>query len=310
MPTVSVIIPSFNRSYFLKLAVESVFLQSFADWELVIADDGSAQETQKYLQSLSDARVRVLLLGHSGNPSAVRNAAAALCAGQYLAFLDSDDVWAPSKLERQVARLRERPESRWSYTACRHIDAGGTLIPKRRPAPEAPEGWIFENLLSLKIGIAMPTVITERLLFEEVGGFDERQRFAEFHDLCLRLALKSEVAVVPEQLTSVRTHDQHYSSDKIANHEGWIQLYEKMAAIVEDPKLQKACARMRADTALSLARDYQDTGAHLAAYAALGRAIPHGWTFAGWWWGALKNLVRPAVPKGLAAALRNRQGRA
>jgi glycosyltransferase involved in cell wall biosynthesis len=310
MPAVSVIVPSFNRSDFLKLAIESVFLQSFADWELIIADDGSGEETQHYLQSLTDPKVRIVRLAHSGNPSAVRNAAAAVSAGRYLAFLDSDDVWVPSKLEKQLAGLQEHPRSRWSYTACSHIDAHGMPIPKKRPSPEAPEGWIFEKLLRLDIGIAMPTVMAERGLFAEVGGFDEQQRFGEFHDLCLRLALHGEVTVVREQLTRVRAHDRHYSSDKIANHAGWLQLYKKMTVIAKDPRLRRACARMRVHTSLRLARDYQEIGAYSVAVATVCRAFPYGWSFGSWWLGAFKCLLRPVVPNSPTSMFRKRRGRA
>ena len=149
-----------------------------------------------------------------------RNVAIAAAGGRYLAFLDSDDVWAPSKLERQIGALRLRAGSRWSYTACDSIDENDRPIPKKNSQVIVrPEGWIFEQLLKLEIGIAMPTVVAERALVSEVGGFDELQLFGEFHDLCLRLALKGEVVTVRESLCSVRTHAEHYSSDKIADQD-------------------------------------------------------------------------------------------
>ena len=183
-----------------------------------------------------------------------------------LAFLDSDDEWAPTKLEKQIAALRERPRCRWSYTACRHIDELGRLIPKRHVNPvPAPEGWIFDKLLSLEIGIAMPTVLTERSLFFEVDGFDVRQRFGEFHDLCLRLAHKAEVVVVREQLCSVRTHHEHYSSNAIENEAGWLQLYGKIADLTTTPRQRRIRSRMRARASLALARAYQREGASFAS---------------------------------------------
>src|SRR5882724_8655197 len=302
MPSVSIIIPAFNRTKFLRLAIESAFAQTYADWEMIVADDGSDEETQQYLRSLADPKVRIVWLAHSGNPSLVRNAAAAVASGRYLAFLDSDDEWAPEKLEKQLAALHDRPQSRWSYTACRHVDENGELIPKKRlSATPAPEGWIFEQLLTLKIGIAMPTVIAERGLFGEVGGFDERQRFGEFHDLCLRLALQGEVVVVREPLSSVRTHDEHYSSDQIANEKGWLQLYQKMAGIAEQPRLRAHCARMRDETSLKLAAAHANLGDYRAACAALAHAVSFSWPYPSWWWGALKRVIRPIVPDVLAA---------
>jgi glycosyltransferase involved in cell wall biosynthesis len=89
---------------------------------MIIADDGSTEDTRAYLRSIKDPRVRVIWLPHSRNPSRARNAAIRAAGGHYLAFLDSDDTWAPRKLERQVEVLRERPDCRWSYTHCDLID--------------------------------------------------------------------------------------------------------------------------------------------------------------------------------------------
>jgi glycosyltransferase involved in cell wall biosynthesis len=309
MPTISVILPTFNRSRFLRSAVASVFAQSYTDWELIIADDGSDEETRSYLRGIMGPRVKTLWLSHSGNPSRVRNAAIEAANGRYLAFLDSDDVWAPSKLERQIGALRERANSRWSYTACDSIDENDRPIPKRNAAAIVrPEGWIFEQLLKLDIGIAMPTVMAEKALVSEVGGFDELQLFGEFHDLCLRLAMKGEVVVVREPLCSVRTHDEHYSSDKIADHAGWLRLYEKMAAFTAVPQLRAHCAQMRAATSLKLARQHGADGNFRATMATLGGAATYSWRYPQWWWGALGAIVRSMVPRALLSALRRRGG--
>ncbi len=306
MPAVSVILPTFNRIKFLRSAVESVYAQTYADWELIISDDGSDDETRAYLRSISTPQVRIIWLPHCGNPSRVRNAAIDVAAGFYLAFLDSDDVWAPGKLEKQLGALRDRPGSRWSYTACDSIDENGRHIPKGNKAIVRPEGWIFERLLKLDIGIAMPTVVAERSLVEESGRFDEEQRFGEFHDLCLRLAMKGEVAVVREPLCSVRTHDDHYSSDKIGDHTAWMRLYEKMENCVADPGLRPFCARMRAETSLKLSRQRWANGDFSAAWATLGRASRFSWRYPHWWWGVLKGMARSIVPQALISALRRR----
>lgn len=303
MPSVSIIIPAYNRKRFLALAVQSVVSQTYLDWELIVADDGSDEETQQYLRGIVGPNVRIVWLPHSGNPSLVRNAAVAAANGSYLAFLDSDDEWPPQKLQIQMAALRARPQCRWSYTACRHIDEGGSLIPKKGTVPRAPEGWIFAQLVRLDIGIAMPTVVTERALFVEVGGFDEQQLFGEFHDLCLRLALKGEVVVVREALCSVRVHDEHYSSDRTANHAGWLRLYKKTAAATNDPGLRAHCARMQADESLRLARAYADKGEYRAAWGTLSHALSFSWRYPRWWWAAFRGVVRRLMPTALTAGL-------
>jgi glycosyltransferase involved in cell wall biosynthesis len=308
MATVSVILPTFNRTRFLKLAVESVFAQSYADWELIIADDGSAEETRGYLRSLTRGRVRILWRQHCGNPSQVRNAAIAAAMGRYLAFLDSDDVWAPLKLEKQVRALGDGCRGCWSYTNCVLIDASGRVLADESLLNPAPvQGWIFEPILRLQASISMATVVADRGLVKEIGGFDEQQRFAEWQDLCLRLAMKSETVALPEALCSVRLHDEHYSADKLAAHRGWIQLYEKMAALTPSPALQSYCARVRAEYSLKVARCQSENGNYGGMFGTLMKSLPFSWTYPQWWWGALKRVARPAVPGALVSALRSRR---
>jgi glycosyltransferase involved in cell wall biosynthesis len=310
MPNVSVILPTFNRTKYLKLAIESVFAQTYADWEIVIADDGSTEETKAYLRSFGTARVRPIWLRHCGNPSRVRNAAIEAANGRYLAFLDSDDIWAPSKLEKQVGALRERVKCRWSYTNCDRIDENGRPFASERLHTTVPrEGWIFEPLLRLEVAISMPAVVADRDLVGEIGGFDEQQPFAEWHDLCLRLAMKSEVVALGESLCSVRAHTEHYSADRIAAHISWMRLYEKMADLAPNPTLRSYCARMRTETSMNLARLQGDKGNYRAVLTTLGKALLFSWRYPQWWWGALKRIARPAVPKILISALRRQRGR-
>jgi glycosyltransferase involved in cell wall biosynthesis len=100
VPSLSIILPTFNRVRFLGPTIDSVVAQTHTDWEMIIADDGSGAETREYLQRISDPRVRILWLSHCGNPARVRNAAIETATGSHLAFLDSDDLWAPVELLR------------------------------------------------------------------------------------------------------------------------------------------------------------------------------------------------------------------
>jgi glycosyltransferase involved in cell wall biosynthesis len=306
MPSVSIILPTFNRLRFLGPALASVYAQTWKDWELVIADDGSDEETRAYLRAAAPG-ARVLWLPHSGNPSLVRNAAIAAAQGQYLAFLDSDDLWPPHKLAQQIGAMRTLPCRRWSYTLCDHIDsAGRPHVRKRRPADEFPEGRVFEPLLAGEFSIAMPTVIAERELAIEAGGFDEQQRFGEFHDFCVRLALRSEVRVLREPLCSIRVHTEHYSGDRLAATLGWMRLHEKMAALAPTPALRSRCEQLRARATLELARLQGERGCYRDAWTTLRRASTSSGRYPQWWWGAFKTVVRAAVPREWRLALRRR----
>ena len=134
MPQVSILLPTFDRLEFLPATIASVMAQTLTDWELLIADDGSAAPTRRYLEGLADPRIKVLWLAHSGRPTVALNAALRAARGDYIAFLDSDDVWLPRKLEVQLQSLRSHPERLWSCTAFTLIDADGRPLSAGTPA--------------------------------------------------------------------------------------------------------------------------------------------------------------------------------
>ena len=169
-PSVSVILPTFNRLNYLRCAVASVFDQTLPDWELVIADDGSDEETRAYLRGLaSEHRVSVIWLVHCGNPAAVRNCAIRHARGEYLAFPGFRRRVAADKLARQIGALRGCTTRRWSYTAGITIDANGEPC-EQAAIPRPHRGAILESLLLHQVSIWTPTVVAERRLVLEVGG--------------------------------------------------------------------------------------------------------------------------------------------
>src|SRR5712672_881455 len=190
--TVSIILPTFNQLGFLRAAVASVQAQTFSDWELLIVDDGSAAATRDYLLELHHPpRIRILSLPHTGNPSLSRNTALREARGEFVAFLDADDVWVPAKLATQIARLRGCPQGRWSYSSFAEIDEQGAASKRlSRRTWRAIQGSIFAQVVTTEAFIRAPSVVVaERELLLEVGGFDEQQRFGDY-DLWMRLALK------------------------------------------------------------------------------------------------------------------------
>jgi glycosyltransferase involved in cell wall biosynthesis len=302
-PTVSIVLPTFNRTEYLRAAVQSVFAQSFPDWELIVADDGSADETRGFLRGLTDPRVRTLWLRHAGNPSVARNAALTEARGAYLAFLDSDDLWMESKLAVQLAAMRAHPERRWSYTAAQRIDPDGQPVADAVPFV-AHEGDIFHALLQITAYIALPTVVAERRLVVDAGGFDEAQRFGEDYDLWLRLAARSPVVAVDQRLARVRLHAANYSHDRFGFYEGWLRLYTKTAATASDAKTQAICRRKIAELSIGLANFHVDAGDAVAALRVLLRGWRSGAGHVSWWSGATKALVRSALPPSARAAYR------
>ncbi len=308
-PEVSVILAAFNRVKYLQEAIASVLAQTHTDWELIVADDGSDDETRTFLKSLRDARITTLWLPHSGNPGAVRNRAIQRARGIYLAFLDSDDVWTSRKLAIQLALMKSRRDRRWSYARNRIVDGHGNPVSDADLPPWVPhEGFILEPLLKLEAHVSTPSVMAERDLVTEVGGYDEEQRYAEDYDLWLRLAMSSEVSVSDERLVRVRWRIDSYSSDRVAATQGWVRLYGKWTHIVPDSRLRSLCRHRRGKMALILVGLYMDRGDHRAAARTVLAASRYSWPYFEFWWGALKTVSRPVVPPWLQSRYRRWRG--
>ncbi len=304
-PAVSIVVPTYNRLQFLPATIASVFAQTFTDWELLIADDGSDALTRDYLHSLEDfPRVQVLRLSHSGRPAVARNAALRLARGEYIAFLDSDDLWLPAKLATQIDSLRAHPERRWSYTRFALIDACGNSLPGLFPLVRAlPSGWIIEKLLGDGTTIALPSVLAARNLIDELGGFDEQLTMCEDDELWFRLAAQAQIDAVDSPLTVVRRHAQHSGSDVIAWQDRR-RVFQKSLRNCRDDRiavlLRSRCAEMSA----GLARSQAAAGHGFEALRTLAASAAHSWQYPRGWLLALASTLRSFIPQALRALLR------
>ena len=308
-PIVSIVLPTFNRLLLLRKAVNSALAQTYRDWELIVADDGSDGETLAYLTELEQlCQVKVLRWAHSGNPGAVRNAACRAAQGEYIAFLDSDDVWLPEKLALQVASLGSHPQRGWSHTAFAVIDEFGELLtgPRARWWPAA-EGWILESLIKMETVIATSSLIVRRRLLEEVGGFDNELRMCEDYDLFLRFAGLSEMDGICETLLLKRRHAENYTDDAIALEDRGRAL-EKILAVSTDHSLRATLHRERAKVAVGLARSQAVDGGRWAALCTLARSSQY-WDCREWWLGGAKAAARAVAPAGVLRVARAVAGR-
>ena len=197
MPSVSVVIPAFERRDLTAEAVDSVLRQTVRDLELVVVDDGSRDGTGEHvLQRFGDPRVRVVRQENLG-VSAARNRGARETSGEWVAFLDSDDLWLPRKLERQLAALESDPGRVACYTEEVWHRNGRWANPRKIHAK--PSGLIFARCLPLCV-ISPSSVVIRRDVFETLGGFDESLPACEDYDLWLRLAARHPIHLVPERL--------------------------------------------------------------------------------------------------------------
>jgi glycosyltransferase involved in cell wall biosynthesis len=200
MPKVSVIIPTYNRAYFLKEAIESVLKQTYPHFELLIIDDGSEDETATVVSRYQDKRIRYLFIPHQG-VSKARNVGIKEARAKLIAFLDSDDLWLPKKLELQVKFFQNRPDALICQTEEIWIRYGRRVNPKKYH--KKPSGMIFKESLRRCL-ISPSAVMMRRELFERVGLFDESMPACEDYDLWLRVTARYPVYLLPEPLVIKR----------------------------------------------------------------------------------------------------------
>lgn len=233
MPTISVIIPTYNYARFLPESVGSVLAQTFRDFEVVVVDDGSTDNTADVVGGLAtDPRVRYLRQENQGD-AAARNRGVRNSSGRYLAFLDSDDLWLPAKLARQFDVMESRPGVSVVHTALQLLreepNGRQTRGPRVRP-PRQQEATLYEDQLYRNmITSSHSTALVRREALEGVGGFDATVPFFCDHDLWRRMAERHAFHCLDEVLVTIRKHGRNVSSqvERMFRHD--LRYYAKLS---------------------------------------------------------------------------------
>ena len=238
MARVSVILPTFNRAYCLPRAVGSLVAQDYTDWELILVDDGSTDETAdlrlRFARELG-AQYRDIVLPNRG-VSTARNKGLAIADGEFVAFLDSDDVWVPEKLGMQVGTLEREPDASFCYSDFFTFDDGLNIINPRHSVNAPLVGHIYPELLGIERNIiTCPSVVARRAAVGASGMFDEGMRICEDLDLWVRLARDASVAMVNLPLVGVHVRDGT-SFDYAGSFRGRYDLHKR--ALARDSSLQ------------------------------------------------------------------------
>jgi glycosyltransferase involved in cell wall biosynthesis len=227
MPTVSVIMPAYNVEPYIGEAIESVIAQTYTDWELLIIDDGSPDESGAVAASYAacDRRIRVAHQANAGL-SAARNHAIRLARGQFVAILDSDDLWQPSFLAAQMALLQQHPDidivtgNAWNLGSWRD----GTPW---RPYPDPRPQPTLVEILRDEEAVFIMSVIRRRV-FETIGGFDESLRSNEDYHFWLRAALAGFKFMRNDRpLAFYRRREGSLSASDVRMTRGILRVYEK-----------------------------------------------------------------------------------
>lgn len=225
MPKVSVVIPVFNGERFIKDAIDSVLAQTFKDLEVIVADDGSTDGTQGVVQGIA-GKVIYKRQANAG-PVAARNLGVAHSSGEYVAFLDHDDLWYPDKLEKQVAILDRHADIGLTCSEVDNINEEGHSLAKKtwaeRRGIRSELVGDLHALLNRKFPVTVPsTWLVRKSLVDQVGRFDATVPFGGYGELefCARIAEHSRIYFTPESLVQYRVREGGITKQKEAEMYG------------------------------------------------------------------------------------------
>jgi glycosyltransferase involved in cell wall biosynthesis len=271
VPSVSVVMPTYNVAGYIAAAVESVLGQTFADFELIVVDDGSTDGTPDVVRGFCDPRLRLVACSHRGLPFPMCDGIG-LAQAPYLSFLDGDDLWSPLKLERHIGFLEEHPEVDLTFSWSRFIDDQG------RETGLTSRPWSgaisFSQLLADNVMGNGSALVCRRSAFLEAGGFDPTMPCCQDVDVCLRMALlrPGNLCAIPEFLTFYRARAGQLSGDLSLMEQTFERMIEKLRALEpgEVARVQQlARSNMRRFFAF---RSYQ-AGRYAEALQRLGRSF-------------------------------------
>lgn len=214
MHTVSVIIPVYNRTFSIRDAVESVLIQSFKPSEIIVIDDGSSFDMASYLKNYMH-HIRLIKLNENKGVSFARNTGIKAAKGEYIAFLDSDDLFLPKKLEYQLKYMTENnlyishTDEFW-YRKDRWVNQG--------KSNKRYGGYIFDKILD-KCRISPSSLMVHKSVFDEAGYFNEDLRVCEDYEISIRFALKYKIGYLEKKLIIKRAVEENSLSATIKHIE-------------------------------------------------------------------------------------------
>ncbi len=236
--SISVIIPTFNRAQTLRRALDSVLKQDYPIHEIIVIDDGSSDNTTQIIEENYPAIC--LIRQENRGVSAARNRGIHAASGQWIALLDSDDCWSPSKLSHQIKAFKANPKELICHTNETWMDGGKRRNPMKKHAKKG--GALFVDCLS-QCTISPSTVMIKKALFEEVGYFDPTLPVCEDYDLWLRICARYEVLYIDQALsTKYGGHEDQLSRQYWGMDRFRIQAIDKLLKTVELEDAKRAAA--------------------------------------------------------------------
>jgi glycosyltransferase involved in cell wall biosynthesis len=214
-PSVSIIVPTFNRAHLLGRAIQSLLNQTYQNFEVIVVDDCSSDNTEKLVKSFRDERIRYLRLDKHEGSWVARNTGIKLARASYIAFQDSDDEWLPRKLERQMKEFEvASPNLGVVYSSYWLINKGEKTYYPPLIGVITTDGNIHRSLLRINF-VGTPTAVVKKECLDKVGGFEKLPRLQEW-DLWLRVSAQYEFKHIDEPLVNAYTQSDSISCDRAA----------------------------------------------------------------------------------------------
>jgi glycosyltransferase involved in cell wall biosynthesis len=208
---VSIIVPTFNRGHLIGETIHSVIDQSYTNWELIIVDDGSTDDTQKRVKEFKDKRIQLHYVDHSGVLGKVRNTGINFSQGEFIAFLDSDDLWFPNKLERQLSSMRDYPQAAFIF-------GDGQQFGNRAVSTPEMENLFVGNvfipqLIEERFIVSPTTFLFKREVLNITGPLNENLSGSD-NEFFFRMAWSFTGIFCGEKLVQLRKHDNNISLER------------------------------------------------------------------------------------------------
>jgi len=224
MAIVSVVIPTYNRAHMIGRCIRSVISQTYYDFEILIIDDGSVDNTEQVIRSFKDPRIKYVRNQIQVGANAARNTGIKLAKGKYIAFLDDDDEWLQTKLFKQMAVMENASESIGAVYTGRIVIKSGKVVSIVSPHFQ---GNIISKLLDENCVGTMSTVMIRSKLLLQNGGLDEKLLSCQDWDLWLRIAERYEFACIPDILVKYHITEKSITSNIQKQLQGHLQLFNK-----------------------------------------------------------------------------------
>ena len=227
-PKVSIILPTYNRAGLIMETIDSIRHQTYSNWELIVVDDGSDDNTAEIILQLKDERIQLIKAGRIGIGGKIKNLGLGKASGEFIAFNDSDDLWDKTKMEKQVAALQKYSDAGFCLTGgynFKKIDEPIDFFYKQK------EGSRFDNIFTLifksEVAVFVQALMIRKSCLPIVGTFKEEKPFSDF-DFVVSLALYFKAIVIYEPLVFRRLHDENYIIST------WEKSYDEGRAIINE----------------------------------------------------------------------------